>query len=146
MSFGPQSKNGDSQETRTVTSYLYSPVGGCASYASSQNNMSVCQEVTVTSAITVSPSSKQSCDLLKRHFPVAKLDLLLAASELGKRAGGMLQLKSRGESAEIALEGSGDDTWTGPNGGKKIQLGENILWWCMIGRRRRFRFSCSSYH
>lgn len=77
-----------------MTSYLYSPGGGCASYASSQNNMSVGQEVTVTSAITVSPSSKQSCDLLKRHFPVAKFDLLLAASELGKRAG-------RNDAAEV---------------------------------------------
>jgi hypothetical protein len=47
--------------------------------------MSVGQEVTAASAITVSPSSKQSYDLLKRHFSVAKLDLLLAASELGKR-------------------------------------------------------------
>jgi hypothetical protein len=87
MSFGAQSKNGDSQEIRTVTSYLCSPGGECPSYASSQNNMSIGQEVIVASAVTVSPSSKQSCDLLKRHFPVAKLNLLLAASELGKRVG-----------------------------------------------------------
>jgi hypothetical protein len=46
--------------------------------------MSGRQEVAVASAVTSSPSSKPSCDLLKRHFPVAKLDLLLAASELSK--------------------------------------------------------------
>lgn len=89
--------------------------------------MSGCQEVTVASAVTFSPSSKPSCDLLKRHFPVAKLDLLLAASALGKRNGGMPQLRW-GARAEFALEGSRDDTWTGPKGGRKIQLEENILW------------------
>jgi hypothetical protein len=72
----------ETQETGTLTPYLYSPGGEWASYASSENTCLAAKEVIVTGAITSSPSSKPSCDLSRRHFPVAKLDLLLATSSL----------------------------------------------------------------